>query len=69
MANPVLKQNIGSVDRTLRIIVGFALLSLIFILDSNARWLGLIGIVLILTATVKWCPIYSVFGIGKRWLL
>ena len=66
MANPVLKQNMGSVDRTLRIIVGLALLSLIFILDGNARWLGLIGIVLILTAAVKWCPIYSVFSIGKR---
>ena len=61
-----MKQNIGSVDRTLRIIVGLALLSLIFILDGNARWLALIGIVLILTATVKWCPIYGVFGIGKR---
>ena len=61
-----MKQNIGSVDRTLRIIVGLALLSLLFMLDGNARWLGLIGIVLILTATVKWCPIYGVFGIGKR---
>ena len=61
-----MKQNIGSVDRTLRIIVGLALLSLLFMLDGNARWLGLIGIVLILTAMVKWCPIYGVFGIGKR---
>lgn len=61
-----MKQNIGTVDRTLRIIAGLALLSLIFILEGNARWFGLLGLVLLFTATVKWCPIYSVLGIGKR---
>ena len=61
-----MKQNIGSVDETLRIVVGLALISLIFILDGNARWLSLTGFVLIMSATVKWCPIYSVFGIVKR---
>lgn len=61
-----MKANIGSVDRTLRIIAGLALLTLIFILEGNVRWFGLLGLVLLFTATVKWCPIYSVLGIGKR---
>lgn len=61
-----MEPNIGNIDRSVRIIAGLALLSLIFILDGNARWLGLLGIVLLFTATIKWCPIYGVFGIGKR---
>lgn len=61
-----MKTNVGNIDRTLRILLGLALLSLIFILDGNARWLGLLGLVLLFTATVRWCPIYSALGIGKR---
>ena len=60
-----MKPNIGSIDRTLRIVVGLVLLSLVFILEGNARWFGLIGIVLLFTAVVRWCPAYAVLGIGK----
>ena len=38
-------RNIGAVDRALRIVVGVGLLALLFVLDGNARWFGLIGIV------------------------
>ena len=62
----VMIQNIGSIDRALRVIVGLAVLSLVFILEGNARWFGLIGAVPVFTALVGWCPIYSVLGIGKR---
>jgi hypothetical protein len=51
-------------DRTLRIVVGLALLSLFFLLEGNARYLGLIGIVPILTGTFRWCPAYLPFGIS-----
>lgn len=61
-----MKQNIASIDRALRVILSLALLSLVFILDGNARWFGLIGVVLLVTATAGWCPIYSVLGLGKR---
>lgn len=50
--------NVGGMDRTLRIVVGLALLSLYFLLDGNARYWGLIGIVPILTGTFRWCPAY-----------
>jgi hypothetical protein len=37
--------NVGSIDRTVRIVVGLALLSLVFLLNGSGRWLGLIGVV------------------------
>ena len=56
--------NVGGMDRTLRIVAGLALLSLFFLLEGNARYLGLIGIVPILTGTFRWCPAYLPFGIS-----
>lgn len=59
-----MKQNIGSTDKTIRIIAGLAILSLLFLLEGNARWLGLIGLGPILTALVGVCPGYLPFGIS-----
>jgi len=39
-------------------------LSLIFVLEGNARWWGLIGLVPIATAAIGWCPGWAVFGIN-----
>ena len=61
-----MQKNVGTVDRVLRVLVGLALLSLLFFLDGPARWLGLIGLVPLLTAAVGSCPAYSVFGIATR---
>ena len=61
-----MKPNMGAMDRVLRIVVGIALLSLVFVLEGNARWLGLVGVVPLLTAVVRWCPAYSLFGIATR---
>ena len=55
--------NIGSLDRILRILVGLALLSLVFLLDGPNRWYGLIGLVPLLTATIRFCPLYTLLGI------
>jgi hypothetical protein len=57
-----MKTNVGNIDRALRVIVGIALLSLLFILEGNARWFGLIGIVPLFTAVVRFCPLYAVLG-------
>ncbi len=59
-----MEQNIGSVDKALRIVVGLALLSLLFILDGNARWWGLIGIGPLLTMALGWCPAYTLIGVS-----
>ena len=60
-----MKANVGSLDKVLRIIVGLGLLSLIFILEGNQRWFGLIGIVPLVTALIGWCPLYVILGINS----
>jgi len=60
-----MKMNVGSIDKVLRIVIGLGLLSLIFILEGNQRWLGLIGIVPITTALMGWCPLYAILGINS----
>lgn len=54
--------NVGSADRILRVIVGLALLSLIFFVDSPWRWVGLIGALSLATGLAARCPAYSLFG-------
>ncbi len=59
-----MEKNVGSTEKAIRIVVGLALLSLLFLLDGPSRWLGLIGLVPILTALVGWCPAWAVLGIN-----
>lgn len=54
--------NVGGVDRILRIVVGLALLSLVFVGPKTA-W-GWIGLVPLLTALIGFCPAYSIFGLS-----
>lgn len=58
--------NVGSADRMIRIVAGLAILSLLFLLEGNARWFGLIGIVFLVTGLVRWCPAYSLLGLNSR---
>jgi hypothetical protein len=56
--------NVGGIDRTLRIVVGIALLSLFFILEGGARYIGLIGIVVLATGVFRFCPAYTLLGVN-----
>jgi hypothetical protein len=60
-----MKANVGGIDRLLRIVVGLALLATIALLEGNARWLGLIGIVPLLTAAFGYCPLYTLLGFSS----
>lgn len=60
-----MKTNVGAADRILRIVIGLGLISLLFVLDGGARWLGLIGLVPLLTAGLGYCPLYALFGISS----
>ncbi len=56
--------NVGSVDRGVRVVIGIALLSLVFVVHGDARWLGLIGIVPLLTAALGFCPLNRLVGLN-----
>ena len=61
-----MKENVGSVDRALRVVFGIGL--------ALAGWLGaggalgiiliVVGLVLIVTGLMSSCPIYSVAGLN-----
>lgn len=57
-------QNVGGIDRTLRIVAGLAILSLLVWLDGNVRWWGLLGLVPLGTALLRWCPAYTLIGVN-----
>lgn len=59
-----MKVNVGGIDRVLRILIGIALLSLVFVLEGNARWLGLVGILPLATGLFRFCPAYALFGLN-----
>lgn len=61
-----MQQNIGGAERTIRFLVGIALLSLVFFLDGGVRWFGLLGLIPIVTASVRWCPLWAAFKINTN---
>jgi len=56
-----MKANVGKIDKIIRVILGLAI-GVVGLL--NHSWLGLIGIVPILTAVISWCPFYVPFKIS-----
>lgn len=55
-------KNEGTIDRSLRIIAGLVLLSLVFV-GPQSLW-GLVGIVPLATGLLGNCPLYSILGIN-----
>lgn len=63
-----MQKNIGTADRIVRIVVGIALLAFASGLvspDTGWNWIGWIGIVPLLTALVRFCPAYTIFGVSS----
>ena len=61
-----MKQNVGNTDRWIRIVLGIVLLSLIVFLDGGIRWIGLIGLIPLITGLINFCPIYALFGLNTK---
>lgn len=57
-----MKSNVGGIDRTLRLIVGLALLSAGLYYQS---WWGLIGLIPVFTAVFRFCPAYLPLGLSS----
>jgi hypothetical protein len=60
------KTNVGGIDRTLRIVVGAALLLWFFISPGEGalHYAKLIGIVPLLTGIFGTCPVYTLLGLS-----
>lgn len=56
------KTNVGSVDRILRIVVGLALIALVFV-GPKTQW-GWLGIIPLATGFLRTCPLYSLIGVN-----
>ncbi len=56
----IMKKNIGSVERIIRIIAGIAVISLAFVGPKSA-W-AYLGIIPLATGLIGWCPPYALFG-------
>ncbi len=55
-------QNIGTIDKVLRVIIGLGLIGLVFF-GPQTPW-GWIGLVPLSTALLRFCPLYSLIGVS-----
>ncbi len=56
-----MQANVGSVDKTIRIVVGIAVIAA-GVMYQN--WWGAVGIVPLATSLMGWCPPYALLGIS-----
>lgn len=59
-------KNIGTADRVIRVVIAAALFSLLLLLQGNLKWLGLLGLIPLITAIVGVCPLYSLLHISTK---
>ncbi len=62
-------RNMGSVDRIVRAVVGVAMLGLVVLGYVTSPWsvvAAVLGIVLLVTAAVGFCPLYWPFRVSTR---
>ncbi len=56
-----MSRNMGNTDRIVRLVLGVAVIAAGLIFQS---WLGALGLILIGTSLIGWCPLYLPFGIS-----
>ncbi|MEJ6949473.1 YgaP family membrane protein [Natronospora cellulosivora (SeqCode)] len=60
-------QNVGKIDRTIRIILGLIFFSFIFVVEGDNRFLLIIaGAIPFFTGMARYCPIYKKLGISTN---
>ena len=63
--------NVGNIDRILRLLIGIAAIVLVFVgpIATSGGWgweriaLVAVGAIMIGTSTIKFCPLYRIFGL------
>lgn len=67
--SPIMKKNMGNTDRISRAIIAFILLGLYYekiVYGTFGTILLIIAGILLLTALISYCPIYSIFNFNTR---
>ncbi|GAB4453078.1 MAG: DUF2892 domain-containing protein [Anaerolineae bacterium] len=61
-------QNVGGFDRIARIIIGIVLLAAAFMFLSGTMSIiaAVLGVVMLVTAAIGWCPLYLPFKLSTR---
>jgi hypothetical protein len=59
-----MKANVGGIDRGLRVLGGIALLAFFALGEGSVRYIGMVGIVPLLTGLFGFCPLYSILGLN-----
>jgi hypothetical protein len=57
-----MSKNEGGLDRTVRIVVGLALIAAAAT-GTVGAW-GYVGVVPVITGTIGWCPLYTLLGVN-----
>ncbi|WP_041766555.1 YgaP family membrane protein [Psychromonas ingrahamii] len=57
-----MKNNVGGIDRALRIIVGLVVIAAGVYFQN---WWGAVGLIPLFTGSMRWCPAYLPFGISS----
>ena len=60
-----MKQNVGTIDRVIRVVLGVALITFALVGEGVAARFGWIGVIPLLTAFVGFCPLYTVLGVNS----
>lgn len=56
-----MKHNVGGMERTIRMVLGLAIIGAGVM---YASWWGAIGAVLVVTGLIGWCPPYAMMGMS-----
>ncbi|MCW8931648.1 MAG: DUF2892 domain-containing protein [Gammaproteobacteria bacterium] len=62
----LLKNNVGKIDRIIRIVIGIILIGNVFYALHHP--IGWIGVILIVTGLLGKCPLYSILNINTKTL-
>ncbi len=57
-----MKFNVGNLDRSIRYILGWCIIIAGFYYQS---WWGTVGLILLATGLIAWCPAYSLLNIDS----